>query len=198
MSRKGRHHSGPVKVELIFNKRARQKSFSKRKESILKKDESLHKICGATVHLTIVSETGISHQYHSNSKRRRTCATQFGETTMPEDSHNLRSQETTTVHTPKKIVRKKRQYKEDLPSAPFIKNLPGKRKHTPSKENSAKKITGKCKICGVIWESKVDTEFRKNVLDRLRQKRVFILVTRILCWTTNDPQKTNSRAQVLV
>lgn len=53
--------------------------------------------------------------------------------------------------------------RQQLPQPPNIINLPGKKKKNENKkkETPTKKAMGKCFICGLIWKSKEDKEFRK-------------------------------------
>ena len=121
------------------------------------KAEQIHLITGAKIKVTITNgDTGKTVKYDSSNTLIRNAAIQCGESSLPTRELN-RIQN--TVNTPKKVTRSRATIDKMV-----VQNLPGKKKTPPVKPH--KKVTGKCKVCSIIYESAKDKAFRKK---RIRQ-----------------------------
>ena len=110
-------------------------------------------ITGATIKLIITNgDTGKTVKYDSSNTLIRNAAIQCG-TSFIQKRASTRIQN--PVNTPKKVQRSQAKIDKIV-----VENLPGKKKTPSAKPHE--KVTGKCKVCKIIYKSKQDKAFRKN------------------------------------
>lgn len=105
------------------------------------------------MYLKVISPSNKVLIYDSQQTTYKNLGLQVGISTLPPKVRTTRANQ-----TPKK-AKKRELVKPKLPTL-SVKGIPSSKK--PKKVFQKKTVTGKCKICRKIWESKDDLAFRKK------------------------------------
>ncbi|XP_052242213.1 uncharacterized protein LOC127852321 [Dreissena polymorpha] len=148
-----RHHQGAISEDRISDKLARQKSFSKRMKTFKKQAMLLHTKCGASVRWEVISESGRIISGTHPMRTSRTVGLQAGQTAEETPSKSK------SVGSPKRA----RPALMTRPDSQLlqINNLPGKKRSSSIVSNGQSKVTNKCSVCSIIFNSPKDRAFKK-------------------------------------